>query len=189
MRISTLEDHCLRCLSQIAAAGGRVTIGRIAGGEGLSVENTAKVLARLREAKLIESFRGKDGGYVLSRPAEEISVSDVLVAVGGDLFEYERCHGVNDGEPCIHEHDCGIRPIWVVLEEMMHAFLSSITLADLVDDEGSVRARLDALRAKLPQPVLPRIAGAALASPRPVTLRGADPAKGGARGAADRTTT
>jgi Rrf2 family protein len=155
MKISTLEDHCLRCLSQLARAEGRVTIGRIAESEGLSVENTAKVLARLREAGLIDSFRGKDGGYVLARPPESISISDVLRAVAGELFEYERCSGSEDGEPCVHEADCGIRPIWVVLGETVHGLLSSISLADLVDEDGAVEKKLGALRdtIRLPAPI------------------------------------
>ncbi|GAB4367652.1 MAG: Rrf2 family transcriptional regulator [Acidobacteriota bacterium] len=146
MKISTLEDQCLRCLARIAAGDGRVTIGRIAESEGLSVENTAKILGRLREAGLIESHRGKDGGYTLVRPAEEISVSDVLTAIGGELFESERCTGSAAVDPCIHESCCGIRPIWATLGDLMHALLASISLADLVGDRERLERRLAAAR-------------------------------------------
>lgn len=156
MKISTLEDHCLRCLSRLARARGRVTIGAIAEAEGLSVENTAKVLARLREAGLIESFRGKEGGYELARPAEEIAIADVLRAVGGELFESERCTGSGELDPCVHELSCDIRPIWTVLSELVNGVLSAITLADLVDEQGAAFAKLQRFRQVLaiPQPLL-----------------------------------
>ena len=149
MRISTLEDQCLRCLARVAGSGGRVTIGRIAELEGLSVENTAKILGRLRESGLIESHRGKDGGYTLARPAETISVSEVLTAIGGELFEYERCTGSDDTGPCVHEPDCGLRPIWGTLGDLMNALLASISLADLVGDREALSNRLAEIRRRL----------------------------------------
>lgn len=180
MRVSPLEDHCLRCLARIARAEGRVTIPRIAEAEGLSVENTAKVLAKLREVGLIESFRGKDGGYVLARPAAQISISDVLQAIGGELFEYERCSGADAGEPCVHAGDCTIRPIWLLLGELMHGFLNAITLADLVDDEPAVQAKLRSVRDALRLPEAMRRASAARAEP---LLLGALPARRADEGA------
>lgn len=156
MRVSPLEDHCLRCLAQIARADGRVTISRIAEAEGLSVENTAKVMAKLREVGLIESFRGKDGGYVLARDAASISIADVLGAIGGELFEYDRCTGASASDPCVHSGDCGIRPIWTVLGDLMNAFLDRITLADLVAEEQRVEGKLAAVREALAVPQMLR---------------------------------
>ncbi len=158
MKISTLEDQSLRCLSQLARhPGGRLTIGAIAGAEGLTEESAAKVLARLRGAGLVKSFRGKDGGYELARPAERISAADVLGDIGGRLFELERCHGSASAESCVHHDDCGIRPVWLTLGQVVHSFLSSITLADLVDSERAVCRRLEDVVESLEIPGAPGV--------------------------------
>jgi len=144
VKVSALEDQSLRCLSQLARhPGRRLTIGSIAEAQGLTEENTAKVLARLREAGVVRSFRGKDGGYELARPAALISAADVLGDVGGRLFELERCHGSSSTDSCVHQDDCGIRPVWLTLGQVVHSFLSSITLADLVDSERAVCRTLE----------------------------------------------
>ncbi len=164
MKISPIEDYSLRCLSHLARSSGRrVTIAAVAEAEGLSEENAAKVLARLRDAGLVTSFRGKDGGYVLSRPAEEISIATVLGDLRGRLFELDRCRGGSVEQGCVHVDDCGIRPVWLTLGEVVHAFLSSVSLADLVQPERAVCARLDDIVAALPLPD-----GVEVTAPRPI---------------------
>lgn len=146
MKISTLEEHALRCLSQLARQSGKVTIARIAGGEGLSEENTAKVMGRLRARGFVRSIRGKDGGYVLSRPAQEISVAEVIESVSGSLFELERCQGKSpQSAGCIHDEDCSLRPMWTKLELLVHDFLDSLTIADLIQDESAAARRVGAV--------------------------------------------
>jgi len=154
MRISAVEDQALRCLSQIARNDGtRTTISRVAESEGLSEENAAKILARLRDAGLIKSYRGKDGGYVLLRPAAEISIAEVLGAIGGPLFEVERCQGSDSRtDGCVHQEECGIRPVWLTLSQVVQDFLSSITLADLLPAENDVRSQVEGIAAALERP-------------------------------------
>ncbi len=148
MKISAVEDTSLRCLRHLAREGERTTIGRIAAAEGLTVENTAKILAGLRQGGLILSYRGKDGGYALARPAEEITVAEVLRAIGGPLFQVERCKGPQTDECCVHDSDCGIRPLWTRLDELVQAFFSAITLADLAHPETRVTEVMAAVGAR-----------------------------------------
>ncbi len=143
MKISTLEEYGIRCLSQLARADGKVTIARIAEAEGLSEENTAKVMSRLRMLGFAQSIRGKDGGYVLARPADGISVAEVIEKLAGSLFELERCEGPSEASPgCIHKGDCSLRPMWTKLEEIVHAFLAEISIADLVQEETAATDRV-----------------------------------------------
>ena len=143
MKFSMVEDYSLRCLSLLARhPGQRLTINRIAESEGLSDENTAKIMARLRDAGLVESYRGKDGGYALSRPAASSSVAQVLGGVGGSFFETELCRGASDATACVHESDCGIRSVWTHLGEVIRQFLTSVTLEDLIKPENTVQLTL-----------------------------------------------
>lgn len=143
MKFSPVEDYSLRCLTLLARhAPHRLTIGRIAESEGLSDENTAKIMARLRDAGLVDSHRGKDGGYTLPRPAHAISVADVLDGIGGEFFEQEHCRGDETTAACVHQLDCGIRSVWTTLGELIRQFLRQVTLADLSQDELAVRQAL-----------------------------------------------
>ncbi|MDQ7006251.1 MAG: Rrf2 family transcriptional regulator [Acidobacteriota bacterium] len=151
MKISTLEEYAVRCLSQLARAEGKLTIGAIAELEGLSEENTAKVMARLRSMGLARSLRGKDGGYLLARPAEQISLAEVLEGVAGELFQLERCHGDRgDRAGCVHHAECSLRPMWARLEQVVHDFLSALTIADLLREESAMRNVVRALSHRHP---------------------------------------
>ena len=76
MQLLASEEYGLRCLLRVASAdhGGPVSISSIAREEGLSPEYTAKLMRELRLGELVESVRGAEGGYRLTRPAREISV-------------------------------------------------------------------------------------------------------------------
>jgi Rrf2 family protein len=150
MKFSMVEDYSLRCLSLLARfPGQRLTIGRIAESEGLSDENTAKILARLRDAGLVDSYRGKEGGYALSRPASQISVADVLGGVGGAFFELDLCRGVDESPACVHESECAIRSVWSTLGDVIREFLGRVSLADLMKPENAVHQALNRERIEL----------------------------------------
>ncbi|RMG46024.1 MAG: Rrf2 family transcriptional regulator [Acidobacteria bacterium] len=156
MRISVLEDNALRCLSLLARTGTKLTIGQIAESEGLTDETAAKILARLREAGLVRSFRGKEGGYVLADAPERISLAQALAGLGRPMFELERCHGDEETDACVHTGGCGIRPVWMTLGQLVQDYLSKITLADLVHPEAQVTEHVDAVAAAVSARPLPR---------------------------------
>ena len=149
MKVTAQEEYAIRCLSQLAKGDGKTTIGQIAAAVGLSDENTAKIMSRLRQLALVRSIRGKEGGYVLARPAEEVSIAAVIEGMSGGLFELERCSGANDGQGCAYHGDCGIRPVWVTLSGVVHDFLDSISLADLLSGEMNVNAHVTQLAAEI----------------------------------------
>ena len=93
MRISAQEEYGLRCILQLAKKGsGEVAaIPEIAQREDLSVEYTGKLMMLLRQAGLVESLRGKNGGYLLSRPAEQVTLGQVMRALSRPLFDEESC--------------------------------------------------------------------------------------------------
>ena len=129
MKISTLEEYGIRCLAQLARSQRKLTIGEIAAAEGLSLENAAKILARLRAIGLVTSLRGKEGGYLLARPPQEIAVAEIIEGMNGAVFEFERC---KSGAGCVHDAGCGLRPVWEQLGGLIHNFLSAVTLDDVV---------------------------------------------------------
>ena len=93
MKITAQEEYGLRCLLRLAKAdSGSITLPEVAAAEGLSVPYVAKLMAVLRHAGLLESVRGRSGGYSLAKPAEDIGLGSLLLILGEPLFdEHEYC--------------------------------------------------------------------------------------------------
>ncbi len=138
MKFSSQEEYGLRCLLRVAKEGGEkgLTIPEISKAEGITTHNTAKILRALRLGSFLASSRGQIGGYTLSRPADEIMVSDVLSCLGGKLFDEEFCN-THSGEQkiCTNSIDCSIRSLWQMLQSAIDGVLLKITLKDLISSE------------------------------------------------------
>jgi Rrf2 family protein len=143
MKLSAQEEYGLRCLLHLARceADRSMTIPEISELEGLSVPNVAKLMRLLRMSGLVKSVRGQAGGYRLSRPAGEIRASQVLEALGGQLFGPQFC-GRYSGrkDVCTHEVDCSLRALWASIQTVLQELLSRITLADLLQCEYDVNS-------------------------------------------------
>jgi Rrf2 family protein len=154
MKITAQEEYGLRCLLRLARVwgAGSLTIPEIAAAENLSAPYVGKLLTVLRHAGLIDSVRGRTGGYHLSRPPEEIRLGGVLLALGEPLYEdpgyCERHAGPETNGPCVHQDGCTLRGLWQTLEQWMRHVLDQVTLRDLLRDEASVVRRL---REQLPR--------------------------------------
>jgi Rrf2 family protein len=145
MKISSQEEYGLRCLLQVARDGieSPVPISEIAAREGLSVEYVGKLLMKLRKGELVTSVRGKAGGYILAKPAEEISLRLVLEVLSDPIFDTRYCSRFSGTEKtCVHAKDCGIRPIWAVVNRFLHRTLASLSIADVLSSEKDAIVRL-----------------------------------------------
>src|SRR5271167_2439372 len=93
MKITAQEEYGLRCVMRLAKAeSGSITLPEVAAAEGLSVAYVAKLMSVLRQANIVDSVRGRSGGYSLARPAEEIGLGSLLRVLGEPLFEeHEYC--------------------------------------------------------------------------------------------------
>jgi Rrf2 family transcriptional regulator, iron-sulfur cluster assembly transcription factor len=160
MKITSQEEYGLRCLLRFARArtGQSLTIPEIATAEGLSISHVAKLLAILRQGGLIESVRGRLGGYRLTTAPADINLGSVLLVLGEPLFDdpgYCQRHAGTEAEgTCVHRDDCTLRGLWRALEHWMRCALDRVTLADLLHNEGHIadllRSRLTAVIAELP---------------------------------------
>lgn len=151
MKITAQEEYGLRCLLQVARTAvdlPSLTIPEIAAAEGLSPPYVAKLLRILRQGGLIESVRGRAGGYRLAGSPAQITVGEVLRVLGEPLFEepdYCRQHAGTEGRgTCVHAGACTLRALWATLEEWMRRTLDRVTLLDLLQGEGRLSAVLQA---------------------------------------------
>ena len=142
MKISSQEEYGLRCLVQLAnlPPGESLTLPQIAEREGISAANAGKLMWLLNKAGFVHSTRGTKGGYFLARPADTVRLNEVIKVLDQDVLNKhcESYTGVLDS--CVHNGDCGIRPVIAGLHEIVENALSQITLAQLVGTESSVDA-------------------------------------------------
>jgi Rrf2 family protein len=166
MKITAQEEYGLRCLLHLGrlAEGQSLTIPDIATAEGMSPPYVAKLLGVLRQSGLVESVRGRAGGYRLARPAGAISLGAVMRVLGEPLFDgagfCQKHSGTETADgTCVHLGGCTLRALWQTLEQWMRQALDGLTLADLLQGEGHVtellRARLAEAVAEPLQPLIP----------------------------------
>lgn len=141
MRLSAPEEYGFRCLLQIAREkpGGSLTLPEMARREAITIANAGKILSILKRAKLVESARGRQGGYRLARPPDRISVADILTAMTGGVYEGGFCSRVRGRrKKCVHADDCSIRPLWSVVEHLIRGVLERTTVKDLMCSEPTM---------------------------------------------------
>jgi Rrf2 family transcriptional regulator, iron-sulfur cluster assembly transcription factor len=151
MKFSAQEEYGLRCLLQLGMQGedGSLTISELSQREGISVANVAKMMRLMRRAGLVRSTRGKDGGYTLARPVRELTVTHVLSALGGRLYEPSFCERHSGVEQvCAHDTGCSLRSLWQTVQTAVDEALGQLTLQDLLG--GPLPPALIRRGAKLP---------------------------------------
>lgn len=132
MRTTAKADYAVRAAVELAAAGDLLTAEHIAQAQGIPVNFLENILRDLRRGGIVESRRGQQGGYTLARPAEEISVADVIRAVEGPLANV-RGHPPEDLE--YEGSATRLRDVWVALRASVRAVLEQVTLSDLARRE------------------------------------------------------
>ncbi len=157
MILTAQEEFGLRCTLSMARYGedsdgapASVTLGQIAEAEGLTTAYAGKIMRLLVQGGLVESTRGRSGGYRLVRPGGDILVADVIAALGGKFYDGEICHRSASGNGlCVHNNDCAVRSLWSGLQAMVDMFLARVTLRDLVVDEATMDRTVALLRESL----------------------------------------
>lgn len=131
MRISAKADYAVRAAVQLAADGeGPIKGERIATEQKIPLKFLENILGELRHAGLVSSQRGSEGGYWLNRPADDITLAEIIRAVEGPLASV-RGERPEDLE---YRGDAELlRQVWVALRANIRQILESVTLADLVE--------------------------------------------------------
>lgn len=137
MRLSTKGRYAVTAMMDLAIHGdsGPVTLADISKCQGISLSYLEQLFARLRKEGLVSGVRGPGGGYRLARPSTEITVADIINAVGEGV-DATRCSGRGD---CQGGARCLTHELWSELSEQIHDFLQGITL-DTFANRPEVRA-------------------------------------------------
>ena len=131
MRMTVKLEYACRALVQLAKryeGSGVSSIEELANLEKIPAKYLAQILSELRNGGLVESRRGKQGGYLLARSPDQISISDVISLIESEMFsESSRVSG-DSGE--------AIAKAWAEIQERFEEIVRSITLAELAVREN-----------------------------------------------------
>jgi Rrf2 family protein len=143
MRVSAKADYAIRAAVELAAAGeGPLKGDRIAEAQGIPSNFLENILSDLRNAGIVMSRRGADGGYWLARPADEVSLADVIRAVDGPLANVR---GVRPAQLEFPGHAAKLREVWIAVRANLRDVLENVTLADVA--AGELPDRIEVLAA------------------------------------------
>lgn len=142
MKLSTRGRYGIHVMYDLAlnAEKGPQSIKAIAERGDMPDAYLEQLIAVLKREGLVTSTRGAQGGYMLARPANEITVGDVLRALEGGLSLVDCLDGEeNCGKSCA----CPSRIVWMKLRDGMNAIVDGITLQDMVEDYRRMKAQED----------------------------------------------
>ncbi len=136
MKLSTKSRYGVRALFDIAYHGGRgaVQIKDIARRQAISSRYLEQIFISLKQAGLLRSQRGPQGGYTLTRTAEEITVAEIVTATEGEIALVACAGKGNTHEVCHLYAECVTRRLWEESSALLTEYFSSITLRDLCRD-------------------------------------------------------
>ena len=130
MRVSAKVDYALRAMTELASASpSLMTAEQLATAQKIPPKFLESILAQLRNGGLVASQRGAVGGYRLAKPAEEISIADVIRELEGPIATVR---GARPDELEYAGAASNLRDIWLELRSQMRGVLEQTTLADLI---------------------------------------------------------
>jgi Rrf2 family protein len=134
VRVSAKVDYAIRATIELAAAepGQPVKGDRIAQAQEIPPKFLENILTDLRQAGLVRSQRGVEGGYWLAKPAAEITVADVIRAVEGPIANVR---GVRPDDVAYAGSAARLRDVWIALRVNLRSVLETVTLDDLARGE------------------------------------------------------
>ena len=141
MKFSSREQYGLRAMVEFARhyGDGPVPLAEVSEVQGISLSYLEQVVAPLRKAGLLKSWRGADGSYSLSLPPEEVTTGDIIKALEGPLVPIKCVDNESKAEGCIREGQCAARAVWQKVHDRLEEALDSMTLADLTDQSSPVK--------------------------------------------------
>lgn len=132
--LTTKGKYGLTAVLDIAMQNEATSVSSIAGRQNISENYLEKLLSLLKKAGIVNSVRGAQGGYVLTKKPQEISVGEVLRALEGNLNPIG-CALIDEKISCEGEESCKTKYVWKRISDSINEAVDGILLSDLMNDE------------------------------------------------------
>ena len=143
MKLSTKGRYGLRAMIDLAKNSEQeeaVSISSVAARQHISESYLEQLVARLKKAGLLKSIRGAQGGYILAKGPDEISVGDILRALEGDLSPIDCPALTSEGGGCEQSGSCASKYVWQRLNDGINEIVDEIKLSTLIEQENNACA-------------------------------------------------
>ena len=142
MKLSTRAKYGLKALIDLGLYSEKeaVSLQSIAGRQNISVSYLEQLMALLKKAGLVKSVRGAAGGYFLGRPAEEISVGDILRVLEGGL-EAATCPGTECDGGCQGSDLCVAKLVWKRINDSITDAVDTLMLSELIEESRRIHEK------------------------------------------------
>lgn len=139
MELNTKGRYAVTAMAELAQAadGTALALSTIADRQLISLAYLEQIFLKLRRAGLVESARGRSGGYRLARPARDIRIAEIMHAVEEDM-RMTRCGA--EAATCLPGRRCITHGLWNALSDQIESFLQTVTLQQVVDGAPIVAA-------------------------------------------------
>ena len=139
MKLSTKGRYGLRAVIDLAvyAEAEPVSLAAVAERQDISISYLEQLAAKLKKAGIVKSTRGAQGGYMLAKASEEISVGDILRALEGDLNPVD-CIEAGGETECAASDFCVTKYVWKRISDSINHAVDSIFLSELVEESRKV---------------------------------------------------
>jgi Rrf2 family protein len=133
MRVSAKADYAVRAAVELAAAGEGPTKGeKLADAQEIPLQFLEHILLELKHSGIVRARRGAKGGYWLARPADEVTVADVVRAVEGPIANVQSMPPESIEYRGSAKH---LQEVWIAVRASLRSVLEEVTMADLVSGE------------------------------------------------------
>jgi len=147
MRLTTKGRFAVTAMVDLAMRGDKnpVTLAGISERQKISLSYLEQLFGKLRRNNIVTSVRGPGGGYRLARPAAQIPISEIILAVDEPL-DATNCEGRGD---CLNGDECITHELWLGLTKTIYAYLEKVSLQQMVesqkkDQPGTIKLKLAA---------------------------------------------
>ena len=143
MKLSTKGRYGLKAMFQLSLnqSNGPIPLKNIASKQNISEQYLEQIFSSLKKSGLVQSVRGAQGGYLLSKEPKDIKVSDIMYVLEGPIEIADCIEGVS----CDNIDCCATRLLWTKIKNSIDEVMEGITLQDIVDDYNKIKEKNEAL--------------------------------------------
>jgi len=144
MKISAKDEYACSAVLELSLnydPDSPIRVQDIAEQQNIPAKFLFQIMQVLKRVDIVRSKRGTEGGYVLARPPEEITIGDVIQSISGPFVQLSCLESGKFEDDCDRESTCQFKPVWADVDRAIASVLNGITFANLVKQHRS-RERL-----------------------------------------------